>query len=47
MRPPLPAHPTSRLSFAVWGCLHGVPNGYCGLKGTGVSCAIDYSANRT
>lgn len=24
--------------------LHKVPNGYCGLKGTGVSCAIDYGA---
>ena len=23
--------------------LHKVPNGYCGLKGTGVSCAIDFS----
>ena len=22
--------------------LHKVPNGYCGLKGTGVSCAISY-----
>jgi peptide-methionine (S)-S-oxide reductase len=26
--------------------LHKVPNGYCGLKGTGVSCAIDF-AGRT
>jgi peptide-methionine (S)-S-oxide reductase len=24
--------------------LHKVPNGYCGLKGTGVSCAIDFGA---
>jgi peptide-methionine (S)-S-oxide reductase len=24
--------------------LHKVPNGYCGLKGTGVSCAIDIGA---
>ncbi len=24
--------------------LHKVPNGYCGLKGTGVSCAIDFSS---
>jgi len=23
--------------------LHKVPNGYCGLKGTGVSCAISYN----
>lgn len=25
--------------------LHKVPNGYCGLKGTGVSCAIGYAAH--
>ena len=24
--------------------LHKVPNGYCGLKGTGVACAIDFGA---
>jgi peptide-methionine (S)-S-oxide reductase len=24
--------------------LHKVPNGYCGLKGTGVSCVIDFGA---
>ena len=24
--------------------LHKVPNGYCGLKGTGVSCAISYGS---
>jgi peptide-methionine (S)-S-oxide reductase len=27
--------------------LHKVPNGYCGLKGTGVSCAIDFSAKQS
>jgi peptide-methionine (S)-S-oxide reductase len=26
--------------------LHKVPNGYCGLKGTGVSCAVSSSAPR-
>jgi peptide-methionine (S)-S-oxide reductase len=27
--------------------LHKVPNGYCGLKGTGVSCAVPTLANRS
>jgi len=27
--------------------LHKVPNGYCGLKGTGVSCAIPTPGNRS
>jgi peptide-methionine (S)-S-oxide reductase len=27
--------------------LHKVPNGYCGLKGTGVSCAIPTQGNRS
>ncbi len=26
-----------------WGDAHNVPNGYCGLKGTGVSCPIPAS----
>jgi peptide-methionine (S)-S-oxide reductase len=27
--------------------LHKVPNGYCGLKGTGVSCPISYAGSAT
>ena len=33
----------SRPGVTAWGCLRKVPNGYCDLKGIGVSCAILYN----
>ncbi len=32
---------------AGWKYLHKVPNGYCGLEGTGVSCPLPFALGVT